>query len=66
MLDSRRFKVEFQRRRAFGVTKPRKKVRVTSSPSVELLSELMVKLALLVPEMVVEAAAKVLTLMVSA
>ncbi len=66
MLDSKRLVVAFHRRSAFGVTSPRKKMRDTSSASDEALSELILKVLLDVPEMVVEAAEIVFTFMLSA
>lgn len=66
MLDSRRLVDAFQRTRAFGVTSPRKKMRDTSSVSAEALSELILKVSLEVPEMVVDAAEIEFTFMLSA
>lgn len=66
MLDSRRLVVAFQRKSAFGVTSPRKKTRDESCASLLPLSELMLKVSLEVPEMVVDAAEIEFTFMLSA
>jgi len=64
-LNSNRFAVEFQERRAFGVTEPRLKMSCASSASTETLSELIVNEFEAVPEMVVDAALMLFTLIVS-
>jgi len=66
MLDSRRLVVAFQRKSAFGVTSPRKKTSDESCASLLPLSELMLKVSLEVPEMVVDAAEIEFTFMLSA
>jgi len=66
MLASRRFVVAFQRIRAFGVTRPLKNTRDESCASLLPLSELMLKVSLEVPEIVVDAAEIEFTFMLSA
>lgn len=66
MLDSRRFVVAFQRSSAFGVTRPLKNTRDESCASLLPLSELMLKVSLEVPEIVVDAAEIEFTFMLSA
>ena len=52
---------EFQVNKALGTTVPRKKIKASSSLSAVVLSELMVKVADLVPPMEVDAAEMLLT-----
>lgn len=63
-LNSNRSSVEFQVRRPFGTTVPRKKMMEEFSVSAVTLSELMVKVSDCVPPIVVEAALMLLAVSV--